>query len=216
MNDGSTAVQDKRPTPATPQGRGTRRRGFAQKAAVTLMVLAASFVAAPAAHAADCTPGSYPPAQCTASVSSTVVPVGGSLTVTGPGFASESSVSIDLLSAVVHLKTAEAEDDGTVRARVEIPRRVEEGTHTVRLTGRNPDGSVRRLEATIRVVADDDNGSRAGGSGNDAAGNPGAGLLASTGASGITAIEVTGGILVGTSALILTLVRGRRRRTSAG
>nr|WP_133999169.1 hypothetical protein [Streptomyces sp. 846.5] len=178
------------------------------------MVLGATFVAAPTARAADCTPGSYPPAQCTVSLSSTVVPEDGYLTVTGPGFASESSVSIDLLSKVVHLKTVETEGNGTVRTRVHIPRRVEEGTHTIRLTGRNPDGSVRRLEATIQIVADDDHGS-AGASANDASGTPGVDLLASTGASGITAIEVTGGVLIGASALTLLLVRGRRRLTSA-
>ncbi|MEZ0092433.1 hypothetical protein [Streptacidiphilus sp. EB129] len=210
MNDGS-AAEDERPTPVTPREPGRRRRGFAQKAAVTLVVLAGSFVAVPAARAADCTPGSYPPAQCAASLSSTVVPVGGSLTVSGPGFASESSVSIDLLSTVVHLKTAEAEDNGTVTAEVDIPRRVDPGTHTIRLTGKNPDGSVRQLAATIQIVGGDDNGSSSGESGHGEAG-----LLASTGASGTLAIEVASGVLVGGGALTLLLVRGRRRRTSAG
>ncbi|WP_042386489.1 hypothetical protein [Streptacidiphilus melanogenes] len=217
--------------PATKQGAGRRCHGLAKKAAVALAVVSASFVAVPSAHAADCTPGSYPPAQCSALVSSTVVPQGGSLTVFGPGFAPGTSVSIDILSDVVHLRTVKAREGGWVRARVRIPDDFEEGTHTLMLTGRNPDGSARRLSATIEVVearhggapwqpGDDGNGGN-GGNGvpahTDAFQGPGdgghgeAGVLAHTGASGAAELGVVGGTLLGAGGLTLRLVRRHRR-----
>ena len=204
-------MNDRRPAPVPPRSATPRGRGLARNAAVALVVLATSFVAAPSARAADCTPGSYPPAQCTAAVSSTVVPQGGSLTVSGPGFAPESSVSIDILSQVVHLKTAEAEGNGRVRARVRIPDDFEEGSHTLMLTGTNPDGSVRRLSATILVVE----AGRGGSSGEPENGDHGeAGVLAHTGASGTVEMGVAGGVLLSAGGVALRLAR-RRRRTRA-
>lgn len=194
--------------PRTPRATGRRSRCLARKAAVACVVLAASFVAVPSAHAADCTPGSYPPAQCTAEVSATVVPQGGSLTVAGPGFAPESSVSIDIRSEVVHLKTTDAEENGWVRARVRIPDDLEEGNHTLMLTGRNPDGSARQLTASLLVV-EGGHGGTPGEPGNDQQGE--AGVLAHTGVSGTTDLAMAGAVLLGAGGLTLRLVRRRRR-----
>ncbi|WP_133259872.1 hypothetical protein [Streptacidiphilus pinicola] len=141
-----------------------------------------------------------------------MVPQGGALTVTGPGFAPESWVSIDILSQVVHLKTVEAEGNGRVRARVRIPDDFEEGTHTLMLTGRNPDGSERRLSATI-VVVEAGRGGASGEPGNDDHHGE-AGVLAHTGASNTVEMGIAGGVLLSAGGLTLRLVQ-RRRRTRA-
>ncbi|MEW1913789.1 hypothetical protein AB0442_36090 [Kitasatospora sp. NPDC085895] len=176
-----------------------------------ISALAAAVGAAPSAQAHRPPGIAYPPSSCTARVSTALVPEGGSLTVFGCGFAPQSPVSIDVLSSVVHLTTVRADSNGDVVAEVTLPKVIEEGPHTIRLTGENPDGTERVQKVGIEVYEDGHGAppSPPGTGGHETGG------LAGTGLSGMTFTVTAAGLLLSFGSLTLLLVRSRRRRARA-
>ncbi|MCU7827158.1 hypothetical protein [Kitasatospora sp. DSM 101779] len=177
-----------------------------------ISALGAALGAAPSAQAHRPPGIAYPPSSCAARVSTALVPQGGSLTVLGCGFAPQSPVSIDVLSSVVHLTTVRADRNGDVVAEVTLPKAIEEGPHTIRLTGENPDGTERVQKVGIEVCED---GHGAPPSPPAGTGGHEAGGLAGTGLSGTTFTVVAAGLLLSVGSLTLLLVRSRRRRARA-
>ena len=76
---------------------------------------------------------------------------GDRLELDADGFAPGSTVSITLQSRPVRLAVVEADDDGRVRAGVQVPLHVEAGSHIVRLEGVDAAGEVRELTAALGV-----------------------------------------------------------------
>ncbi|WP_354637074.1 hypothetical protein [Kitasatospora camelliae] len=188
--------------------RTTTRPARGIRIALFIAVLAAALCAAPAAHAHRLPGIAYPPSTCAARVSTALVPVGGSLTVFGCGFAPQSSVSIDVLSQVIHLTTVRADGNGDVEAEVTLPKKVKAGPHTIRLTGQNPDGTERVQKVAIEVYKDGHGAVPA----QPSPGERHTGGLAGTGLTGMTVTVAAGALLIGSGSLTLLLVRGRRRR----
>lgn len=211
MNSRSVVAEDRRSTGF----RTTLRwdRGSLGILIVFLIsALGAALGAAPSAQAHRPPGIAYPPSSCAARVSTALVPQGGSLTVLGCGFAPQSPVSIDVLSSVVHLTTVRADRNGDVVAEVTLPKAIEEGPHTIRLTGENPDGTERVQKVGIEVCED---GHGAPPSPPAGTGGHEAGGLAGTGLSGTTFTVVAAGLLLSVGSLTLLLVRSRRRRARA-
>lgn len=158
------------------------------------------------AYAAACTPGanSYPPSSCAAGVSSTSIPAGGSLTVSGEGFADAAMVHVYLHSSPVLLGSGTANANGAFELGVTIPLGAPLGQHEIVESGTNPDGSVRQLTAAITVTA------RAASTTAAATSSTGGGLPF-TGAQ-IAGMSATGALLVfGGIGMLLV---ARRRRTA--
>ena len=88
--------------------------------------------------------------SCTAQLSDSTVPQGGSVTVTGGGFAPGEAVSVVLHSSATRLSTVTAAADGAVTATVRIPRTLAPGRHTLVLTGVT---STNTLTAAFTVPA---------------------------------------------------------------
>lgn len=122
----------------------TRRWG----ALLITALLGLMFVGAGVAQAA-----SYPPTQGAATTSSTVVTPGQPLTVSGGGFAANTSVSVDLHSTVVHLATVTSNSSGVATATVTIPSSTPAGAHTITMTGLSPTGGTQIDSVAITVVA---------------------------------------------------------------
>lgn len=140
-------------------------------------------------------------------LSATEVAQGGSLQVTGRGFAPEETVVVELHSDPVTLGEGVTDAAGAFRLEVTIPADAALGAHTVVATGA---GSELVAEAALRVVTADDGSGDGSGNGTDDGQRPG-GWLPRTGA-GVTglvtamlALLVAGGIALGM----------RRRETAA-
>lgn len=80
----------------------------------------------------------------------TVVP-GQTITVTGSGFAGNTSVTITMESQPVTLKTTTANAQGQLNTQVTIPSNTTPGSHTLRAIGRSSDGGTLVLAASIVV-----------------------------------------------------------------
>lgn len=94
---------------------------------------------------------SYPPTQGAATTSSTVVTPGQSLTVSGGGFAPNTSVSVDFNS--MHLATVTSNSSGVATATVMIPSSTPPGSYTITLTGLSVTGATHVDSVAITVVA---------------------------------------------------------------
>ncbi|MEQ1786811.1 MAG: prenyltransferase/squalene oxidase repeat-containing protein [Acidimicrobiales bacterium] len=92
-------------------------------------------IGAPAIDPADFTPCGDPPAPA-GTVSAPSVVVGGSLTVTGTGFAPGELVDVTLHSTPIDLGTVTADAAGTALLTFTVPADLEPGEHSVELVGR--------------------------------------------------------------------------------
>ena len=93
----------------------------------------------------------YPPPGCSAHVSSTVVAAGGSVTVSGNCFRAGSAVTVRLDSTI--LTRAFANGSGVATTTVTIPPATSLGTHTISLTGVQPNGLPIYEPVQITVVS---------------------------------------------------------------
>jgi len=172
--------------------------------------LAASVVAAVPAGAQPTTPvPSYPPVVGGAAVSATNVTAGGEVTVSGGGFAVNSTVTIivDVEGhSPVSTSTVSADAAGAVSARVRL---TVAGKNTIILAGVDPSGTPRVLTTVVFVA------SHGGGLPPQGGGLPpqgaGAGGLPATGANILSPL-VLGGVLVLGGAGAIVAARRRRRR----
>lgn len=73
--------------------------------------------------------------HCTARLSDSSVPQGGTVTVSGGGFSPGEAVSVVLHSSATRLSMVTAAANGAVTATVRIPRTLPPGSHTLVLTG---------------------------------------------------------------------------------
>jgi hypothetical protein len=137
---------------------------------------------------------SYPPSQCSGTVSATSVSAGGTVTVGGSGFGAGNRVTFTLFPGGISLGSATANAAGFVSSRVSLPAGLSPGSYTIVLF--EPE-TGRRLSVTIRVT---------GGTGGDDA-------LAFTGSNLITPLAAGGGFLL--LAAAGTVVVARRRRSES-
>lgn len=163
-------------------------------AAVGLSVAALATVgAAGSASAAGCQ-GGYPAAQCSASVSATVISAGHTMTFSGSGFSAGETVKASVNGMVVGTYTANA--SGFVSGSYVVPANFKPGRYTMTLTGAT---SGRVLKVSFTVVP--------------AVAN--AGVVGNGGSLAYTGAEV-GGLATGGAVLIVggaaALVAARRRR----
>ncbi|MBW3615995.1 MAG: hypothetical protein KY439_11925 [Actinobacteria bacterium] len=116
----------------------------------------------------------YPPQGSNLQADKTEVGPGGSMTVSGAGFAAASTVTVTFDDAVVlgitHVRgkaeptavrsakvvavvlgTTQVREDGTFSIDVTIPRTASPGRHTLAATGTGADGTPRRLTFTVDV-----------------------------------------------------------------
>ena len=77
---------------------------------------------------------------------------GGTMTVSGSGFAPNSPVQIVITSTPVLLDTVGTDSSGAFSAEITIPVDLV-GAHTLTATGTDPQGSVRVLSTDITVIA---------------------------------------------------------------
>ncbi len=137
----------------------------------------------------------YPVQESTLQTNKTQVRAGETITVSGAGFAPNSTVTIELNPV---LGTTQTRADGTFSTTVTIPLNTTPGIHTLTATGTAANGAVRRLSATIEVLP------AAG-----AAPAPG-GTLPRTG-TGITApLAASAGLLIAAGLVAVTATRRRR------
>ncbi|MGW3498007.1 hypothetical protein [Streptomyces sp. NPDC001020] len=113
-------------------------------AASTAVFVAAPLVGAQTAHA------QYPPTPPSLTLSTTAVPVGGSLTFRGTGFAPNRLVVLEFHSREVVLGRYRTNGQGTVTGRVTIPRRAALGYHVLELEQRNPHLEVTAVIKVLR------------------------------------------------------------------
>lgn len=95
--------------------------------------------------------GQYEPVGPVA-VSDPTPTAGGSITISGSGYAPGSEVRITIESEPALLGTVAADATGAFAATVTIPATLS-GTHTIKSTGIAPDGSVRVLATVVLVSA---------------------------------------------------------------
>jgi hypothetical protein len=88
----------------------------------------------------------------TLSVSDTAVSAGGSVTLSGSGFAPSSEVEITIESTPRTLDTVTANASGEIAVTVAIPSDLSAGTHTLKGTGVTPDGATLVLSATVSIA----------------------------------------------------------------
>jgi hypothetical protein len=84
-------------------------------------------------------------------VSAAQVAVGGTVTVSGGGFAPGSSVALTLRSDPVSLGTTRADANGAISTRVTIPAGTSQGQHRIFATGVTASGAPRILEVAVTV-----------------------------------------------------------------
>jgi alpha-L-fucosidase len=89
----------------------------------------------------------------TPSVSTSTPTAGGTMTISGDGFAPGASLTIVLHSDPVVLATATADANGAYSATVTIPVETTPGTHQIVVSGLGPDGQPRESVVTIEVQA---------------------------------------------------------------
>ncbi|QDZ15648.1 alpha-1,2-mannosidase [Humibacter ginsenosidimutans] len=144
-----------------------------------------------------------PPHRATLTVSESSVPAGGSLSVSGTGFAADSEVAMTLHSQPLGLGTATTNGDGSFVTTVTIPSQTAPGKHT--LEAATSDGVAVSVEVTVTAK-----GTAATGGPSSATSN-----LAETGSSGIVELAFAAllTIALGSVALIVTSRVRRRRRT---
>jgi hypothetical protein len=87
------------------------------------------------------------------SVDTMTPPAGGTLAVSGGGFASDTPLTIELHSTPVVLANAMSDGAGTYSTTVVIPAGTVAGTHEIVVTGLGPSGEVRTSSVTITVMA---------------------------------------------------------------
>ncbi|MGH2652932.1 MAG: hypothetical protein ACRDHV_01090 [Actinomycetota bacterium] len=93
----------------------------------------------------------YPPEGATCGVSATVVPAGGSLTVSCAGLLPGSPWTITFESEPQVLATGTAGADGSFSTSVTIPSNASPGAHTLTITGTEADGSPFSISIPITV-----------------------------------------------------------------
>jgi hypothetical protein len=141
--------------------------------------------------------------------SATAAP-GGSLTLTGTGFAAGERVLVELHSDPVELGTATATAAGEVDTTVTVPASTPAGEHTVVLTGQS---SGRVAEAALVVVAATPSPSSTPTTDADADADADAdGTLATTGGSPLAAATLATLLLAAGAALLLASTRRRHPR----
>ncbi|MBO9626546.1 MAG: metallophosphoesterase [Microbacterium sp.] len=148
-----------------------------------------------------------PEVPATVELGAASVAAGGTVTVSGAGFAAGAEVRLELHSDPVVLGTVTAGADGAFRRTVTIPASTPAGAHT--LVAVLPDGTEVRTPLTVTAASTGGNAGT-GGAGTGAGGT-GTGGLATTGADS-TPYVVTAVVLL---ALGLGLVAWRRRRQHA-
>lgn len=170
----------------------------------------------PAAAAAPCSLQSYPPAQVGVQLSTDTAVPGQTITVTGSGFAPNSTVVIELGSPAIVLGQVTTNGQCEFRADVLIPANTRSGTYRIVVTGRCASGLTcsLTLSALITITSPE---------GTTVTSNPGGGLagtvappsastrgpLAFTGAESLaTVLASLALIVVGTAAVLAA----RRRR----
>ncbi len=89
------------------------------------------------------TPPAAPTGMPTVTASASTVELGGTLTITGTGFAPAEQVTVTLFSTPVLLATAAADANGRVTQAVTIPRDLEVGIHHLELVGLTSGSRVR-------------------------------------------------------------------------
>jgi LPXTG-motif cell wall-anchored protein len=126
-------------------GRTSDRAGHRLRRAALVPVLAllALLYAVPAA--------AYPVHEGTLTVPSGSVAPGKAVTLTGGGYTPGGTVSIDVFSSPVHLKSVTADGAGAISASVTIPTGLSAGSHSLRATGTAPDGSTVVLSVAFTV-----------------------------------------------------------------
>jgi alpha-L-fucosidase len=177
-------------------------------AGAALGVVAGVVVAVPAG--AQPVP-SYPPVVGGAAVSATNVTAGGEVTVSGTGFAVNSTVTIivDVEGhSPVSTSTVSADAAGAVSARVRL---TVAGKNTIILAGVDPSGTPRVLTTVVFVA------SHGGGLPPQGGGLPpqGAGGLPATGANILSPLVLGGVLVLGGAGAIVAARRRRRRGNSA-
>jgi hypothetical protein len=123
------------------------------------------------------------------SASSTTVPPGGSITVSGQGFGANEPVNVDLHSTPVLLATPQTDANGTFTTTVTIPSNTPMGTHTITATGQQS-GVVTSLQITVASSSSS---------------------LPFTGAGAVIPLSASGAAMVIAGGLTLIGVRRRRR-----
>lgn len=78
---------------------------------------------------------------------------GGSVTISGSGFAPGSEVTITIESTPQTLTTVFADADGSFSATVQIPTDLSLGPHTLQATGVTPDGATLVLSSELTLAA---------------------------------------------------------------
>ncbi|MFC7482300.1 hypothetical protein ACFQX7_22960 [Luedemannella flava] len=132
----------------------------------------------------------------------TTIRAGGSVLITGEGFAPNTPVTIGIYSDPVVLGTTWSNDEGEIRAVVTIPRNMS-GDHTIVAAGEDGFGQVIYL--TVPVSIEEAIGS--GGSGGSGGGSGGG--LPITGVA-VAGISLTGVALVGAGVMMFLAARRRR------
>jgi hypothetical protein len=87
------------------------------------------------------------------SIDTTTPTAGGTLAVSGGGFASHTPLTIELHSTPVVLGDAMSDDGGSYSTTVVIPAGTVAGAHEIVVTGLGPSGEVRTSSVTITVTA---------------------------------------------------------------
>ena len=166
------------------------RRGAALLAALVLGLAAAQTPAL--------AQGTYPVVEGTlTATSSTTVTEGGTLTITGGGFAPGATVDITAASAVTFLGTTTADATGTISATVSLAH-LGPGRHTIMATGPDATGGTLELSLVIEIIAPT-SVSKA--------------VLAQTGTAA-GELAAFGGASAVAGAALLLIVRRRRSRTA--
>ncbi len=128
-----------------------------------LLLATTGFVAVvPALATSACPPGkpggpppaqpNYPLGQCQLVLSSTVVPAGNSVTVSGSGFAADSQVVIAIVPPGTVLATAMTNLAGSLDQTVTIPPSTPPGRYTLTATGKDPSGQLLELGTSFAVL----------------------------------------------------------------
>jgi LPXTG-motif cell wall-anchored protein len=164
---------------------------------VVLLIALAPVTTAGAQTTSGCAPGQaaagatqYPVGRGQLGENKNSANQGDSVTVSGCGFKSGSSVSIDLLSTPVHLATVTADANGGINATVTIPKTTPSGQHTLEATGVDPAGKPLVLSASITIG--------------------GSGALAKTGTSATAPLTAAGVGLVLIGGVAVMAARRRR------
>lgn len=145
--------------------------------AVSAVALAVA-VGGPAAYAQSSDCPDYPPGQCgQMQVSSTTVVPGGTVTVSGSGFAPNSTVFIEIRPDGRRLGQVTTDASGAFSLTVTIPADTEPGRYRLVAIGQDPSGAPLTLSAGITVTSGNAGGRRPTETGNEVSGSRGAQVL---------------------------------------